>query len=190
MEKEVIVALIGAVALVLVALLALIPRLKNRKAEADKLAAETKEIQRKSVEADRKMMLDALKLFDRAAFRPQNRLGDPTATFTAIRETRIALQKSGASQVSDKTIAARFQQIQDQLLQIENKVIAQFTAIADVASKVAHLPLDTSERTSQVRKALGDKYDESAVFIKGELEASYLASALQEIRERIRESDV
>jgi hypothetical protein len=185
-EKEVIAALIGAVALVIVALL----RSRKHKAEVNKLAAETKEIQRKPIEADRKVMLDLLNLLKRAAFHPDNQPRDPTATFKAIRDTRIALQKGGASSVPDKDVAERFQQIQDQLLQIENKVIDRHPAIADLASRVADLPLDTSERTSLVRETLRDKYDGCVAFMKEKLDAIDLSSAAQGIEQKIRDLDV
>jgi len=111
---------------------------------------------------------ELLSLFERAAFRPhdKNNGGDPTAVLNAIWETRIALSKRGAVLLEYKEAADFFRQLLDGLWELEKQVQDKYPEVIGLAYEWQGKPINTSERLQAIKNALGDKYSESAMFIR------------------------
>ncbi len=123
----------------------------------------------------RKEIQELLALFERAAFRPYdgNNGGDSTAALNGIYETRIALQKRGTAFISDENAAMFFQQLQKQLLDVENEVRKKYPQVMDLAIQWQGKPINTRERIDSISQALGEIYEQAAIFIRAKASEVY-----------------
>ena len=126
------------------------------------------ELKLQQLKEQRQEIRQLLTLFERAAFRPDdgNNGGDPTAALNAIHETRLALAKGGAAFLADENAARFFQGLQDGLLAIEHEVQQQYPEVVDLAMHWRDKPLNTTERLTTIKAALGEVYQAAAFFIR------------------------
>jgi hypothetical protein len=169
MQKEIVIALIAAIATVVGAIVTLVLGLRNinitkeklaaeiskLQAEAKKIAAEANAIERQRIETERSEVKELLTLFDGAVFDAPMHSEDPSEMFHAIQRVRILLQKNGASLVRDRLIADNFREIRKILLRAENEVAHEFPIIEKLAYELSGK--DRYERWHRAKEVLGEE---------------------------------
>jgi seryl-tRNA synthetase len=125
------------------------------KAETQKLSIEADDIRRRQLEAERTEIRDLLVLFDRAVFDAPMQSEEPVEMFRALQQTRVSLQKSGASLVRHQEIAMHFQRIRQILLETETEVKRRYPRVVQLAIELdENIPV----RRYQVNQLLGEDY--------------------------------
>jgi hypothetical protein len=109
-----------------------------------------------------------LRLFTRAAFLKMDGTGgDPTAMFSAIRETRFAMGDKPLLLFGNDVVARGFQGIHQQLYKLEHDTWEKYPQVAALADNREIVQLSKYERTTKVRAALGDdKSDQASAFLR------------------------
>lgn len=163
------------------------------KAETQKLSVEADDIRRRRLEAERAEIRDLLILFDRAVFDAPMQSEEPVEMFRALQQTRVSLQKSGASLVRDREIAEHFQKAREILLTTEAEVKKRYPMVAQLATEFDEVVQNDQqnippyERRRRVEKSLGQGYWESVRFM---MDIRWkIMQHIDAIRERLRALD-
>lgn len=120
--------------------------MERLKAETDKLVTESNEIRRQRLEAEREEIRDMLRLFDRAVFDAPPYIEDPIDMLKAIRQTRIALQQSGASLVRNRKVAENFRQARILLLEAEANMQEKYPELVRLIDESVDEKVDWGHR--------------------------------------------
>lgn len=163
--------------------------IERLRAETNKLAIEADEFRRRRLAAERGEIRDLLILFDRSVFDAPMQSEEPVEMFKAIRQTRIALQMSGASLVRDREVAEHFQKVRETLLIVETEVAKRYPVIVEMANQLSDFTKDRPmyERRKQTQEILGkDYYEPVRLIMNVRREISH---HIDEIRNRLRVLD-
>ncbi|OGO28547.1 MAG: hypothetical protein A2W33_06145 [Chloroflexi bacterium RBG_16_52_11] len=157
------------------------------RAETEKLLTETNEIRQQRIVAERNEIRDFLGFFERAVFDAPMLSEEPVEMFKAIQQTRISLQMSRATLISDHEIAEHFRNIREILLRTEGEVQSRFPIVAQTATQYDDRSLFFQDRREEVHKKLGPKYFEPVRIMMNIRPA--IKQHLQAVHERLRELD-